>query len=651
MNFFELQQAAHTRTRWLNFAFLLLAIPSAVGFAVMVVLLFGFLFGLGPFEFLESLMDGTPAAGRALLPAGAASVVLVGMLLLWKQAQFDDASNYMAAELDCTYLSRETEDAELRRVLNVTEEMAVAGGIAPPHVFIWPTGAINAFAIGRNTSDASIFISRGAIAALSRDEMQALVAHGVGQILNGDMAMNVRLANHLFIYKVAPRVAIFILGLPMFLVKPLPKKLQGIVGGILGLPWIFTGMIPALLLVFVSAPSALLARPMQLLAGRQRKFLADACAVQFTRNAPALRTVLARARNQAGSESSLPTFLADYAHACFVAPSRGRLLSTHPSVDARIRTLCKAFGLSVVSEPVRARVGSALPLRQDWRKFLAPTAGPRQQEMARKTRETFLQRLASAAAVAAILPARPAEPLAGITSSRDARSGLLALLIDRQPAVQLRQLASLEKLFGPQSRAALLEALHALRPMQHAERTLALEAHLPALRGLPPPELGRVLAAIVQIQAMDDHIDVIEYAVSRFAAVFMADLLRPRASHGSQKLSGHSHDVHLLFSVMAQQGDRGDAAAAYEVGIRSLGPNSWPPYGRKEGWVLALDNALEKLDRLGPIEKQMLIEGLAKTITFDRAQAPAERELLRMTAACLHCPLPRTEAGLGTTNR
>jgi Zn-dependent protease with chaperone function len=577
--------------------------------------------------------------------------VLIGMLLVWKQAQFDDASNYMAAELDCTYLSRETADAELRRVLNVTEEMAVAGGIAPPTVFVWPTDTINAFTIGRNASDASIFISRGAIAALSRDEMQALVAHGVGQVLNGDMAINVRLANHLFVYKVAPRVAIFLLALPMFLAKPLPKKLQGVVGGILGLPWIFTGMIPALLLVCISAPSALCAHPMQLLVGRQRKFLADACAVQFTRNAPALRTVLARTRSHARSESRLPAFLADYSHACFVAPGRGRFLSTHPSVDARIRTLSKAFGISVASEPVQARVTSTPAFRQDSRKFLAAPLRPRQKEMARKTRETFLQRLAAAAAVTALLPARPAGPLSGITSARDARAGLLALLIDRQPALQQRQLAGLERLFGHESAAAVLAALHSLRPMQHAERTVALEVHLPALRGLPPPELQRLLSAIVDIQAADDHTDLHEYAVSRVAAVFIADQLRPRASHGSQKLSGHADAVHLIFSVMAQQGNQDAAAAAYEIGIRSLGAYGWPPYGRKEGWALAMDAALEKLDRLGPIEKEMLIEGLAKTIAFDRGQTPAERELLRMTAACLHCPLPRPGAESVKTDR
>jgi Zn-dependent protease with chaperone function len=649
MNFYQLQQAALARTRWLNFVFLLLAIPSAVGFAVMVVLLFGFMFGLGPFDFLEALIDGSKSAGRALWPAGVASVVLIGMLLLWKQAQFDDAANYMAANLDCTYLSRETEDPELRRVLNVSEEMAVAGGISPPNVYIWPSDTINSFAIGRNASDASIFITRGAIARLSRDEMQALVAHGVGQILNGDMEMNVRLANHMFVYKVAPRVAIFLLGLPMFFVKPLPKKLQGPVGGILGLPWIFTGMIPALLLVLVSAPSALLARPVQLLAGRQRKYLADVCAVQFTRNAPALRTVLSRTRLHAGFETKLPAFLADYAHACFVAPTRGRLLSTHPSVDTRIRRLCKAFGLSDVSEPVPAPVRRTPVPRPDLRRFLPVPLSPRQKELTRKTRETFLQRIAAGAAIAAILPAKPAEPLAALTSPRDARAGLLALLIDRQSALQLKQLASLEKLFGPPSAAVLLAALQALRPMQHSERTLALEMHLPALRGLPPPELRRLLAAIVEIQALDDHCDVHEYAVSRVAAVFIADQLRPRQSHGSQKLSAHPYAVHLLFSIMAQQGSRADAAAAYEVGIRNLGGHSWPPYGRKEGWVPALDNALEELDRLGPIEKHMLIEGLAKTIAFDRAQAPAERELLRMTAACLHCPLPRSESNPATT--
>ncbi len=199
------------------------------------------------------------------------------MLLVWKQAQFDDASNYMAAELDCTYLSRETADAELRRVLNVTEEMAVAA--ESPH---------RLFSSGRPIQSMPSPSGAGRSRRRTDSEWRHGDQRAVGQ-------PPVRLQGGATRRDIPD-------GAAHVLVKPLPKKLQGAVGGILGLPWIFTGMLPALLLACVSAPSALCAHPMQLLVGRQRKFLADACAVQFTRNAPALRTVLARTRSQASLE-------------------------------------------------------------------------------------------------------------------------------------------------------------------------------------------------------------------------------------------------------------------------------------------------------------------------------------------------------------
>ena len=109
-----------------------------------------------------------------------------------------------------------------------------------------------------------------------------------------------------------------------------------------------------------------------------------------------------------------------------------------------------------------------------------------------------------------------------------------------------------------------------LRPLNASERTVALDSHLPALRVLSPAELERLAETLREFEAIDDSIDIFEYAITRRALVFIRDLLKPRAPHGRRLLTDFADELQLVFSVFARHGAPGTERAAYEKGMRRL---------------------------------------------------------------------------------
>jgi Zn-dependent protease with chaperone function len=670
MIFFEQQQSARDATRLFTVLFALFAIPSFCCFTVITILLFGWAFGLGPFEFLDAVLWGKKDLSTVFAVGASGTFILSGALVLVSRLHWLEGARYVSANIECVRVLRVNSSGSTARTRNIVEEMSLAAGLPPPELYVWSSSTINAIAVGHGPADAALFITRGAVEELTRDEMQALVAHGVAQIVNGDMALNGRLAAFLLVYEAPFRVSMLLFALPVVLFLPLGKNLQKIFGTMLMIPWVFTGLFPSAILTLLSAPPYLFGRLLKWLVIRQRKGLADACAVQFTRNPASLRTLLRKARSSNALPDALPRPFAMLSHAFFVPPIRGRHLSRlvgpargdYPGIDARIRELGPGF--EDEDEPAASRethenprnertsaerlaffdslsaVAASLPVAA------AGAAMTVAQQMGAPARTAVRSRRDSRPRKA---PVQPGEigPVTEIAEATDPRAVLLALLVDRKPATQQRQIEHLRQWFDEISIGSLQAAFAALRPFEHTERTLALDLHLSALRALPRPELQRLEVALAVIEDNDDARDAFEFGVTRAARVFITDVLRPRPARGSEPLVWRMGDINVLLTAIAQTGDRAVAASAYLAGMRSIDPNHRFQFVRLESWTRELDLALDRLDRLAPMAKQMLLEALSKTIRFDRQETPAERELLRTVASSLHCPLPRVALANG----
>jgi len=177
MDFFDKQELARKRTRWLVIYFFL----AVVG--IILALHTAFCMALG------QRWDDLPLLG--ITAAGVLLAVLIGSLV--KIAELSQGGKVVAKMLGGTLVEQGSADSEERRLLNVVEEMALASGVPVPEVYVLEEDAINAFAAGFGTSDAVVGVTRGCLRQLTRDELQGVIGHEFSHILNGDMRLNIRL--------------------------------------------------------------------------------------------------------------------------------------------------------------------------------------------------------------------------------------------------------------------------------------------------------------------------------------------------------------------------------------------------------------------------------------------------------------------------
>ncbi len=141
-----------------------------------------------------------------------------------------------------------------------------------------------------------------------------------------------------------------------------------------------------------------------------------------------------------------------------------------------------------------------------------------------------------------------------------------------------------------------------------------------------------------------------EFCLTRLLGTLLGDELEASAPHGRRSLEDAQADIHVLFSVLAQLGasDERGARMAYEAGLSSVLPMRRPAFSFFADWPQQLDRALTNLEELHPLAKQVVIDGLVKTIACDDIMTEAEAELLRTVCADLHCPLPPLLGGPAT---
>jgi Zn-dependent protease with chaperone function len=644
VSFLERQDSARRRTRVFLVQFVLLAIPCiAAMFLVMLFLIAPMVNSviLGPFLSDNALGDAVTNTVFAIVTSTIYTLGLFVWMVVKKRHQLSRSGDYVAGELGARRLTRSRTEPNEYRLRNIAEEMALAAGIPAPSIYVWPdSDIVNSLTIGHNTADAAIFVSSGAVEVLDRDEMQALVGHGMSQILNGDMALNIKLASYLYAFKFAPRVANALL--TSWQDERGYEKFKAF------LAWLFFLLWLGLAVAIVSIPQYLAARVLQASVSRERQKLADASALQFTRNPQGVKGLLLKAMALGTVPTEGGAVFDDLAHGCFGATLHQSWMKTHPPLEARVRAVDPRFLKSQIGA-ARAEIVKLRERAQTARLEEAQRDAGRQQrqeqlhELAEATTAAVLAAALTPAASPAVVTQAGADKLLPLAAAGDVRTQLLALLLDRKRMVALRQVEALRQTFDAPSIDVLAAAHEKLPGALPAERSLALDKLFPDVRVLATADLRRLLAAISLIERADTEVDVFEYTFARLASTLISDVLAPREPHGARHLAHRATAVHSLLRVLAQRGANSNAAAAYEAGMRKLGLQDWPKYAPPVKWLASLDAALAELDGLQPIAKEMLLEAVDATVKFDRNVTPAERELLRVVAGVLHCPMPRAE--------
>jgi Zn-dependent protease with chaperone function len=260
--------------------------------------------------------------GRVLFWTLLGTGLLMGLPAWWKIQQLQAGGAVIAAELGGRRIFPEQATPAERQLLNIVEEMAIAATMAVPPVYLLANeSGINAFAAGFTINDAVIGVTQGSLERLTRDELQGVVAHEFSHILNGDMAMNIRLMGVLH----------------GILCLHLTGRLLSYTGWSRDNPlWVF-----GLLLRAIGFSGFISGRLIQSAISRQRELLADASAVQFTRNADGIGSALAKI---GGLSSYIDSPQAETTSHMFFSPALNLswldgLFATHPPLAHRLQII------------------------------------------------------------------------------------------------------------------------------------------------------------------------------------------------------------------------------------------------------------------------------------------------------------------------
>jgi len=627
MNFFERQaQARRTSTRLLVlFALAVAGIVLAAVFAVWLVA------GTRP--------DGS--ANLSLLAMTAlVTLAVIGFGSLYRMASLRDGGGAVALQLGGVPVAEDTTDLDLRRLRNVVEEIAIASGVPMPQLYVLEHEAsINAFAAGWSPADAAIAVTRGALEHLNRDELQGVIAHEFSHVLNGDMRLNIRLIGVLF--------GILMLGL-------IGRKVLQHAGRARG-RGVVAVLAAALVAMVIGYIGLFFGRLIKAGISRTRESLADASAVQFTRQTAGLAGALKKIAGL--PDGSLLRDRGDAEEVSHMLFGDGTglsgLFATHPPLLQRIQALEPSFDagqLDSLSRRWMERTPHGLEedraLGLDAHAGSLPLAGA----------SLLLEPSAVAAQVAqpeagdyrradAIVAAISDALHAQAVSRESAMPLLLALLLDGEPAVRALQVEEIAARLGaePANRARHLreDALDGLHPQL---RLPLAELAFPALRRRPRPQLDVFLDTMHAVVHADGRIALFEYCLGRLLQTQVREALDPAAHtrFGRRRLSQVRSELATLLCVVAQHGHGDPAAAqrAYLAGMQRILPQDHLPYLPRQPWTLALDGVWEPLDALDPLAKQQLVEAVTATVSHDGRVSVAESELLRTLCGVLHCPLP-----------
>jgi Zn-dependent protease with chaperone function len=669
MDFFEHQEVARKLSGRLVLLFGLAVLGTVLATYIVVALFVTYLQQPSPEQ--ADLTGGMAWEGLwnapLLLAVGGGVILLVGGATLFKLAQLRAGGHVVAEMLGGRRIEPGSSDLAERRLLNVVEEMAIASGMPVPMVFLLDREAgINAFAAGHGVDDAVIGVTRGALDTLTRDELQGVIAHEFSHILNGDMRLNLRLMGVVYGILVIGLAGWMILRSARFHAATRSRRDRG--GGAV-LAWLALGVA----LWIIGAIGTLFGNLMKAAVSRQRELLADASAVQFTRNPAGIAGALKKIGGFAAGSDIEDVHAKEVSHMLFdhgrsmAALNRGwlgPLLSTHPRLEERIRRIDPSFRgefPEVIAGPETAGLAPAAAapspmLAASAARRPLPPSEPRPSLQPAPAGLSSMGLLAGVVAqmgqvtpahidyARALLDALPAPLRAAAQDPYQARLLVYALLLDPEAAIRSRQREVLAQLLD----AADADAVRRLEPLVdtlplHARLPL-LETALPALAELAVAQADRLQRGMDALLAVDRHVDVFDFALSRIVRNHLGRrsgrMRAPRVRHDS--LEGLRGPCSVLLSALAQTGQpAGPArAAAFQAGAQTLGLAGLALLEPERCDFAALDTALGTLATLAPRLKKQLLNACAACIAADRVVTTEEAELFRAIADSLDCPAP-----------
>jgi hypothetical protein len=523
----------------------------------------------------------------------------------------------------------------------VVEEMALASGVPVPPVFLLTEEqGLNAFAAGFSTSDAVIGITRGCAEQLTRDELQGVVAHEFSHILNGDMRLNLRLIGVLHGILVMGLVGRQLLRIASHSGGRRSRSDKDNGGAYL--------LIIGLIFLIVGFVGLFFGNLIKAAVSRQREFLADASAVQFTRNPEGIAGALRRIGAAVFGSKLVSPRAAEASHMYFAA-GLNSMFATHPPLEERIRRLDPAWDGTY---PPALPAGTVAQIGED---DVSGFVGEESKLFPKRVPVDVVEHASAQVAspraihqryVHELIAAMPPAVVDVAHEPYGARALIYAALLDRDADIRANQLRMLEQTAEPDVFELTLLLVKPVSQLDVRARLPLVDMTLPALRALSPPQYHQFMRCFDELVRADQRIGLFEWSLQK---VLLRNLrpqfehVRPQpiAYYGLQQLAG---PCSILLSALAVASKHADSVV-FEAGAQHMpevNVQLLPPEACR---LDELDKALEQLARVAPKQRARLVDAAAACICADSDVNVAEGELLRAICDIIDCPMPPLVAG------
>lgn len=566
------------------------------------------------------------------------TVLVVASGSLYRTYQLKQGGGATVAEmLGASRVPTTTDDPLLRRLSNVVEEMAIAAGVPVPPLYLMQQPGINAFAAGFGRSDAVIAVTSGAIELLSREELQGVVAHEFSHILNGDTRLKMRLMGLLFGITLISDAGI---------VMMTARNSSHHVSRERGTHPVF--LVVGFLIFLVGTVGAVFADMIKRAVSRQREFLADAAAVQFTRNPAGIAGALKVIGGYKGGSRISHAATQQTSHFFFgnavKSWEKRSWWATHPPLSERIKRLDPSFSGQFEKVDSASRTASVMS------EAISSLTGEADTTAVHVNVEQVMQSIGQPDAATLVKSGSLLEQIPDrlhhfAHDPFTARAIVYGLLLDPDKSIRTKQLHALESEADATVVRELLDIQSEVLNLNHALRIPLLELLMPALKSLSMSQYRTFRSCTAALIKADHELSIFEYMLHRmlvrhlhptFAKVKQESVHYDVASEIDQEIS-------CIISTLIGQGRHVNPQELFTAAMADIFAWSIDLQATEMACNLsAMDRALVKAEKASPKIKRRLVKACVTVVLADGEVRINEVELLRSVCDALDSPMPQT---------
>jgi len=639
MDFFASQDEARRKTGQLLFYFVLAVILIIV--AIYAAITFIFIYQQsrpGPFD-----------PGRLWNPDLFVAVVGATLLVvvsgsLYKIAVLRSGGARVAEMLGGMLIPASSDAFLEKRLLNIVEEMAIASGVPVPPVYLMEKEkGINAFAAGFTPDDAVIGVTRGALETLNREELQGVVAHEFSHILNGDMWLDLKLVG--FLHGI---LLIALIGRSILRGSSRSRNNKNSGGAV----------VFGLILLILGYIGVLFGKLIKSGVSRQREYLADASAVQFTRNPPGLAGALKKIGGLASGSLIEHNKAEEISHMFFsngLKASWVGAFSTHPPLAERITRLDPAFDGTfpeVVPKQAAAPGADTIETAEQQPPDKIPKGAAAVIALAvlaadpqNITRDIGTPVRAHMEYARRLLQSLPPEIREAASDPFGACAVIYGLLLDKDEEVRGRQVEQLKSSADKEIFAATEKIIPFMLALEEDARLPLMDLAMPSLRSMSLEQFRKFEENTGRLVRIDGRTSLSEYilehvVVRRLEKSFITTQRSVTVIDSIQEVA---EEISALLSLLANVGHGDDEAARAFAGAAATFKQqvaSFHYLTKQECKEIKLDTVLNRLAQLNLKVKQSLITAFFQCLVHDQQITMKEAEFFRLLVYALDTPLP-----------